>query len=429
MRKADVLEEMVRAFRQDCKEIFDKVEQAPAGQVIDLVEFEARRMALKRYGQIVNKAVEFRHRGWERKKTAVCQCGHKMRMVSQRLKSIVSVLCVMTFKRRYYRCDKCGASLVPFDEEMGIAQRFSGGAVRLMSLCGAKESFQQASKHLKELAELNVDGRTVRSKTMQTAHQIKHAQQSGRPAVGDGSPPFAGEVRVYLTMDATKVNTCEDGWRDVKLSAIYDQSNTLKHFVAGLYQSKEFGLIVRQHASAIGVWNALEKIGAGDGADWIWRQLQVNFPILDHHVLDYYHLCENIYKAAWKLYPEGSANGHRWAKAKMKMVRNKGGRQLIKSLKGSRRRCTNITGRDAIDALLGYLTKHENRMDYPELEAKAVRIGTGPLESACKNVIGKRLKGRGMRWRVDNAQAMACLRAMMSSTGCWDAFWKTRAAA
>ena len=55
-----------------------------------------------------------------------------------------------------------------------------------------------------------------------------------------------------------------------------------------------------------------------------------------------------------------------------------------------------------------------------------IDIGTGPQESACKNVIGRRLKGCGMRWAPANAEAMARLRAMMYSTGRWDAFWQAR---
>ena len=59
-------------------------------------------------------------------------------------------------------------------------------------------------------------------------------------------------------------------------------------------------------------------------------------------------------------------------------------------------------------------------------DLKEFAIGTGPQESACKNVIGRRLKGSGMRWTTANAEAMAHLRALMYSTGSWDAFWARR---
>lgn len=429
MTRKEVLAEMVKAFRQDFNDICQRVQDAPDGEVIERVEFEARRMAMARYAQVVEKAVELRQKGWLRKKTPVCPCGEPMRMVSQRPKSILCAVGELRFKRRYYRCDRCGASRVPFDDEVGLHERYTQGAKRLMALCGCEESFEQASGRLKELAGLSVSAGTVRTKTEQLAHQVRQRQQSGQLVVPTGPGKFAGELRAYLTMDATKVNTREDGWRDVKLAALYTQRLEIKHFAASLCDASEFGLLVRRHAAAVGIWETVEKIGAGDGADWIWRQLQINFPFLDRQVLDYFHLCENIYKAAWRLYPEGSAQGQRWAGQKKKLALRRGGVQLIRSLRASLQREKRAQARQALQALLAYMEKHRERMDYPELTANGIHIGTGPLESGCKNVIGKRLKGRGMRWSVCNAEAMACLRAVRASTGCWDALWQMRALA
>ena len=233
--------------------------------------------------------------------------------------------------------------------------------------------------------------------------------------------------RVYVTMDATKVNTREDGWRDVKLGALYDQDLARKHYLACLQPARAFGRMLRRQAVAVGVWTGKEKIGAGDGADWVWKQMRINFPILHEHVLDFYHLSENIYAAAWQIYPEGSPAGHRWARHKMHMAKREGGRRLIRALGLSRKRDKRSKARQALRKLLGYLHKHRDRMDYPAMIARGIRIGTGPLESACKNVIGKRLKGSGMRWNVQNADAMAHLCALRASTGRWNAFWMSNA--
>ncbi len=40
-------------------------------------------------------------------------------------------------------------------------------------------------------------------------------------------------------------------------------------------------------------------------------------------------------------------------------------------------------------------------MDYPRYQKpRAGKIGSGPVESACKTVIGMRMKQGGMRWQV-----------------------------
>src|SRR5512142_1407533 len=51
-------------------------------------------------------------------------------------------------------------------------------------------------------------------------------------------------------------------------------------------------------------------------------------------------------------------------------------------------------------------------------------IDSGAVESACKTVVGQRLKLAGMRWGEDGAHAVCHLRALYrSEKGQWDAFW------
>ena len=46
------------------------------------------------------------------------------------------------------------------------------------------------------------------------------------------------------------------------------------------------------------------------------------------------------------------------------------------------------------------------------------------MESACKTVVGQRLKLAGMRWGEDGAHAVCHLRALYrSEKGQWEAFW------
>jgi hypothetical protein len=75
--------------------------------------------------------------------------------------------------------------------------------------------------------------------------------------------------------------------------------------------------------------------------------------------------------------------------------------------------------------VLGYFENHVHRMDYPTYRAKGWAIGSGPIESACKTVIGKRMKNGGMRWGEDGADEMCHLRALFcSGEEQWDAYWR-----
>jgi hypothetical protein len=63
-------------------------------------------------------------------------------------------------------------------------------------------------------------------------------------------------------------------------------------------------------------------------------------------------------------------------------------------------------------------------MDYPRYRANGWLIGSGHMESACKGVVGLRLKGAGMRWSEPGADAVCHLCALFKSEpGQWDAFW------
>jgi hypothetical protein len=59
---------------------------------------------------------------------------------------------------------------------------------------------------------------------------------------------------------------------------------------------------------------------------------------------------------------------------------------------------------------------------YLEFAAKGWSIGSGPAESCCKTLT-KRLKGSGMRWDADNAEAVMALESLRES-GLWKAYWQ-----
>ncbi len=80
--------------------------------------------------------------------------------------------------------------------------------------------------------------------------------------------------------------------------------------------------------------------------------------------------------------------------------------------------------REAADELIGYLEGHAHRMEYPEDTAHGWCIGSGAVESACKTMVGQRLKLAGMRWGEDGAHTVCHLRALdRSERGQWEAFW------
>ncbi len=64
-------------------------------------------------------------------------------------------------------------------------------------------------------------------------------------------------------------------------------------------------------------------------------------------------------------------------------------------------------------------------MRYYEDRAEGYHIGSGVVESACKNVVQMRQKGPGMRWSAGGSQKVLNLRIYVLN-GKWDEFWRSR---
>ncbi len=424
MRYREVLKEIVAAFREDCKELFEEVQAATEGKVLEEVEPKVRRQAVVRFAQVLKAALTYRHESNRGGGRPACTCGARMRMAYWQTKTAVTMVGEMEFERRYYYCDRCRQSRVPFDEEVGLERRsYSVGARRLISRCGSAHSFEEASEELKELAGLRVSPETVRRVTEEVARAVQTVQESGVLCGEESALNFkvrGGRSRAYISADGTSVNT-EAGWREVKLGMFYSEDKSQRHYVATLGSSETFGGMLREHGEAVGALRAAQRITIGDGADWIWTQMAIQFPGATE-VVDYYHLSEQVWSCGRVMYEEGDPRGLHWVRGRLGQVMTHGPGALLASLRHWRRR-TGGAKRQAVEGLTGYVRKRRHRLRYPDFRRAGIDIGSGPMESGCKNVVGRRLKGSGMRWQTRNAEAMARLRAITASTGGWEAFW------
>jgi hypothetical protein len=72
-----------------------------------------------------------------------------------------------------------------------------------------------------------------------------------------------------------------------------------------------------------------------------------------------------------------------------------------------------------------YFENNQRRMRYDEYKAKGYHIGSGTAESACKHVVGQRLKQAGMTWSIKGAEAILQLRILWKNNE-WNRFWQNR---
>jgi len=78
----------------------------------------------------------------------------------------------------------------------------------------------------------------------------------------------------------------------------------------------------------------------------------------------------------------------------------------------------------SLDSLLEYFRGNAGRLNYCERLASGRVIGSGLIEGACKNLVGRRLKQAGACWRKERANKIASLSAVLYSHQ-WKYCWKS----
>ena len=78
-----------------------------------------------------------------------------------------------------------------------------------------------------------------------------------------------------------------------------------------------------------------------------------------------------------------------------------------------------------MDGLIGHVQPRWPMTDYVAYPERGFVIGSGMMESRCKQVVGKRLKGCGGQCGESGALAMSApISQRLNRT--WEAFWATR---
>ena len=153
----------------------------------------------------------------------------------------------------------------------------------------------------------------------------------------------------------------------------------------------------------------------GDGAAWIWNRTGDLANERSVLILDFYHACEHLSGLCKVLYGEETKefwqHFKRWKDLFLKGKVQKVIDQLKKIMSSTRSQST-------LKSLLGeikYFGDNKDKMRYEKYRKMKLPIGSGTVESACKNVIGGRLKGGGMTWSPSGADGMLQIRSSVES--------------
>jgi len=179
---------------------------------------------------------------------------------------------------------------------------------------------------------------------------------------------------------------------------------------------------LRNQGGQVGMDQADRWVAISDGGAGIEDWLRLNFPRVETVILDFYHAAE--YLSEWsKVLHADVDEAKRVASEWCHRLKHEGGELVLSDLQKMDVSSRGAAVQEAHRVLLVYFGNQVHRMDYPSYRSKGWLIGSGPVESACKQVVGQRMKGSGMRWGETGADAVCHLRALFRSEKCqWDAY-------
>jgi hypothetical protein len=373
-------------------------------------------------------------------RTIPCPCGHLAAYQRLRPATVTTILGPLTLTRPYYLCGGCGHGQHPLDVQLGLcAGGRSAGLDELVALLGAtQDSCAEAASVLERLTLVHISPNSVLDATEAlgatlVAHQ---AQAVAQTAAGHDLPAAAppSPERLYITMDGVLAHLHERGWSELKVGCCYQTSSRPDRkrpeqleirahslsYVSALLEAERFGDHLWQEAARRGVMEAEEVVVVGDGAHWIWNIAKAQFPQATQ-IVDWYHASEYVWKAASAIWGESEPQRADWAHRQLDALWEGQVAQVLEALEQHQ------GAGEGVEEALSYYTTHHGRMDYAAYRARGLQIGSGSVESGCKQLVSARLKGAGMIWDAEGAEQVAVVRAWLKS-GRWAEAMALRAA-
>lgn len=332
---------------------------------------------------------------------------------------------------------------MPWDQRLALtARHLTPGAAEVTALAGTLASFESAAERiLPRLSGLRLSESTVERVTedsgQRLGEQLAAKETFGPQEQWPWQRDAAGKRCAYVSLDHTGVpqQGPDGGKTEGRMAAVAMVFNARSEFeqqppkdphqvryLAGFYDLEALGSQWRRQAAQVGWDEAEQQLALTDGAPCLERFLEINAPLATR-ILDFYHASEHVAELARAICPEES-EFPKLHGAWCHQLKHEGGAALLATWEQLDQSGWSETQRECYRQQANYVRNNVHRMDYPTYVARGWAIGSGPVEAACKLVVGARLKGTGMRWRQRGSDAVCHLRALfLGQPGQWEAFW------
>ena len=304
--------------------------------------------------------------------------------------------------------------------------------------------FAQAEAILSQLGQVAMSDSSIWRRTAAWGSRCQTVEATQR-ALATALPPRSEVVRAEpcqsgdmgVAMDGAMVPVRKEGWKELKTGCMFeievrptpdktsgellDLAHAVRNsYVAHLGGPEAFGQQLWTEARRRQFAQAHDTIVVGDGAIWVWNLAHEHF-YDSRQVVDWYHATQHLASAAQVLHGEGTPAAQQWCKQHQTTLFQGHADRLAEQLREAAALQPSIA--EVLRREAGYFADNQRRMQYMELREDGFPIGSGMVESGCKQ-FRQRFSGPGMLWSRPGIERLLPIRAAIMSHR-FDQLWKS----
>jgi hypothetical protein len=223
-------------------------------------------------------------------------------------------------------------------------------------------------------------------------------------------------------------------WHETKTARIYRLAASDWHegavaslegsnYVATRGDADAFSELVWTEAVRAGLLAAKRVIVVADGGAWIWNIARDRFSFAEGS-LDFYHACHHLWVVAQAVYGENTAEAKAWFEPLRHQLRHGGEAGVLESLDDLKALIEDEESAATLRRETEYFERHRDHIAYQAKSERGEPVGSGAIESACKQY-QVRFKRGGQFWGRNWDEGLLELKSRQLA-GRWDSLWPHR---
>lgn len=347
----------------------------------------------------------------------------------------------ITLRRARGYCKRCKKWRFPADAVLGLEETagYSPRVQEMTALLASKMPVGEASAVLEHLTGVKVPRATLDREARRQGERARELRRKlDQQACQEGKAAVQTEMvlepyQMIIQMDAWNIRE-RDGWGQTQCLRQAGQEPERWHWVytgtcfrldhrgktaggrpvisqRGFVATREGidGLRQQLHAEALrrGLGQAAGVLVIADGAVWIWRLADDRFPEARQR-LDFYHAVQHLAAVGRTLFGEDKTKFQQWLRPLVKQLKHQSAPKVIHQLEEILQAMPAGPAAGAVEKEVNYLREHQSRMDYRTGSRHGEPIGSGAIESTCRQA-QCRFKRPGQYWSQQGDEALLCL--------------------